>query len=109
MRKEEVKENKCVGCNGERIQQRDDGIKIICPICEGTGIWQAPDIVFHPVQYQTWYPYWLYWNWYPYFYQPTYLPTYPVITCNDNYNETYTTGTTGNPNVTISGVTNINV
>ena len=29
---------KCNACNGKGIQKRNDGIKIICPVCDGNGV-----------------------------------------------------------------------
>lgn len=30
----------CPGCNGTGIQTQANGIKIICPICGGSGQWK---------------------------------------------------------------------
>ena len=52
--------NICPGCGGSGIQERsDNGLKVICPICEGFGYWNKP----------TAYP------WYP---------AYPITIYNDN-------------------------
>jgi hypothetical protein len=41
-----VKESKstdkiCIGCDGLKKQRNNDGIWILCPICEGSGIWNG--------------------------------------------------------------------
>lgn len=28
----------CPACNGERVQMRSDGIRILCPACGGSGV-----------------------------------------------------------------------
>jgi hypothetical protein len=34
---EQLLEEDCICCDGEGIQIRNDGIKILCPECEGSG------------------------------------------------------------------------
>jgi DnaJ-class molecular chaperone len=40
MKVKEVKMNdqqKCIACHGEKIQTKNDGVRIVCPVCKGTG------------------------------------------------------------------------
>lgn len=30
----------CPGCNGRGWQENNDGIRVICPMCGGTGCWK---------------------------------------------------------------------
>jgi len=35
------KDTVCIGCDGNKKQRNNDGIWILCPICNGTGIWNG--------------------------------------------------------------------
>jgi hypothetical protein len=66
----------CRCCGGTGIQTRNDGIKIVCPACGGSGHW--PQIVVYPVPYEvpvtapTW----------PSYPQVPATPwDYPIVTC----------------------------
>lgn len=53
----------CEKCKGSGFQQRNDGIFVICPICEGTG-WREqkqkvvtePRVPYYPYPQYPWYP-----------------------------------------------------
>ena len=53
----------CEKCNGTGYQQRDDGVYVVCPICEGTG-WREqkqkvetePCAPYLPYPQYPWYP-----------------------------------------------------
>jgi hypothetical protein len=32
----------CPGCAGNGVQERNDGVLIVCPICYGCGFWYKP-------------------------------------------------------------------
>jgi hypothetical protein len=40
--------NQCPCCDGKRVQTKNDGIKIICPACGGTGIYPPPVFISRP-------------------------------------------------------------
>lgn len=46
-------EGVCPGCGGARVQRRNDGINVICPVCNGSGYYTYYD---YP-QIQPWTPY----------------------------------------------------
>jgi len=57
--------NACPACNGSGLQTRNDGIKIICPVCAGCGYWNKPYVPsypvypFYPDPYPNPYPVWV--------------------------------------------------
>ena len=30
---------KCKGCHGAGVQQNFEGLTVVCPICDGSGLW----------------------------------------------------------------------
>lgn len=57
----------CKCCGGSGVQTRNDGIKIRCPACGGSGKWQIDVVMpYYPVPAYQVYPEW---------------PSYPTITC----------------------------
>jgi hypothetical protein len=38
----------CPGCAGNGVQKRDDGIMVVCPICNGCGRWYKPALPDEP-------------------------------------------------------------
>jgi len=68
----------CICCEGEGIQIRNDGIKILCPACEGTGLTKPTTSIFEydPIDIPYYQPY-------PYRYDNTGSPFIDetVITC----------------------------
>ena len=58
----------CSACK-EGIQTRNDGVKIVCPVCNGSGKWRKPVIKEDTKPYRPWnpipYPYIPYDSWQP--------------------------------------------
>jgi hypothetical protein len=48
------KSNVCKCCDGAGVQKRNDGIKIICPACGGTGMYPPPNFIWKPVADYPW-------------------------------------------------------
>lgn len=64
----------CPGCEGRRVQARTtDGIKVLCPVCGGTGIMAGPVGPYFPIipRFDRQYPDGPVWM----------VPCVPTITC----------------------------
>lgn len=67
----------CIKCSGTGFQQRNDGVYVVCPICDGKGYRDVRDDQGRePTPYYPWYPM-------PWRDQPTYIEPHEkyIITC----------------------------